>query len=137
MPWCQEGGDGLDVDQHDSSGDQMPSNENGTQRHTRPRSTSQVATTATITNATTVTDAGEIQQARGPARLPVAFASQAAPCAGRALWHVMYQCGACNGTHFGRSHEELVTSKRLARCGRVVYLVIARTYRGPDEGAAA
>jgi hypothetical protein len=68
---------------------------------------------------------------------PVAFASQAAPCAGRALWHVMYSCGACGGTHFGRSPDELTTGKRLARCGRVVWLVIARTYRGRDTGAAA
>jgi hypothetical protein len=63
-------------------------------------------------------------------RLPVAFASQAAPCANRTRWAVMYQCGACGGTHFGRSPVELTTGKRLARCGRVVWLVVARTYRG-------
>ena len=42
----------------------------------------------------------------------------------------MYQCGACGGTHFGRFPVQLKTGKRLARCGKVVYLVIARTYRG-------
>jgi hypothetical protein len=71
-------------------------------------------------------------------RLPVAFASQAAPCAGRTQWHVMYACGSCGGTHFGRSPVELTTGKRLARCGRLVGLVISRTYRGrADSGAAA
>jgi hypothetical protein len=65
-------------------------------------------------------------------RLPVAFGSQAEPCAGRALWALMYRCGACGGTHFGRSREELSTGKRTARCGRIVWLVIARTYRGRE-----
>lgn len=74
----------------------------------------------------------------GKRGLPVAHASQAAPCASRMLWHVMYQCGACGGTHFGRSPVELTTGERLARCGRMVWLVIARTYRGrSDSGAAA
>jgi hypothetical protein len=70
--------------------------------------------------------------------LPLAFASQAEPCAGRMLWHAMYRCGACGGTHFARSQEELITGKRLARCGRQIWLVIARTYRkSTDRGAAA
>lgn len=70
-------------------------------------------------------------------RPPTSHASQAAPCAGRSTWHVMYQCGACGGTHFGPSPVELKTGKRLARCGRVVWLVIARTYRGRRDSAGA
>jgi hypothetical protein len=70
-------------------------------------------------------------------RTPVAHASQAAPSAGRRWWHVMYQCGACGGTHFGRSPVELKTGKRLARCGRVVWLKIARTYRPKTDQAGA
>jgi hypothetical protein len=71
-------------------------------------------------------------------RLPLAFASEAAPCDKRTQWAVMYQCGACGGTHFGRSRTEMTTGKRRARCGRVVWLVIARVYRGrPDSGTAA
>jgi hypothetical protein len=70
-------------------------------------------------------------------RRPIAHASQAAPCAGRTQWHLMYQCGACGGTHFGRSPVELKTGKRLARCGRVVWLVIARTYRPRRNRAGA
>jgi hypothetical protein len=81
--------------------------------------------------------ADQLAMRRGRA-LPLAFASQAEPCAGRTMWHAMYRCGACGGTHFARSQEELVTGKRLARCGRVIWLVISRTYRaGTDRGAAA
>lgn len=68
---------------------------------------------------------------------PIAHASQAAPCAGRTQWHIMYACTACGGTHFGRSPVELKTGKRLARCGRVVWLVIARTYRARRDSAGA
>lgn len=73
----------------------------------------------------------------GRRRFPLAFASQAAPCAGRTQWHVMYQCEACGCTHFGRSPIELTTGKRTARCGRVVWLVIARTYRGRSGAGVA
>ena len=95
----------------------------------RPRRS--VASTATI-HAPIVTDATGIRQdpAGSASRLPVAFASQAEPCAGRALWALMYRCGACGGTRFGRSRAEVSTGKRTARCGRVVWLVISRTYRG-------
>ena len=77
------------------------------------------------------------QGADQAADLPVAFASQAEPCAGRAQYGLMYRCGACGATHFGRSPVEVTTGKRIARCGRTVWLIVARTYRGPDEGAAA
>jgi hypothetical protein len=71
-------------------------------------------------------------------KLPVAFASQAEPCAGRTLWHAMYKCGSCGGTNFARSRKELTTGKRLPQRGRMVWLVIARTYRADnDRGAAA
>lgn len=69
-------------------------------------------------------------------RLPVAFASQAAPCEGRTQYGLMYRCPVCSGTHFGRSPVQLVTGKRVARCGRVVWLVIARNYTSPGQGAA-
>jgi hypothetical protein len=91
------------------------------------------------TNADILTDATGKKpgETRGLA-LPVAFASQAEPCAGRELWHAMYKCGACGGTHFARSREQLVTGKRRARCGRRVWLVIPRTYpAGTGTGAAA
>lgn len=68
---------------------------------------------------------------------PLAFASQAAPCSGRTQWALMYYCQACSGTHLGRSPVELATGKRRARCGRMVWLVIARTYRGSETEAAA
>ena len=83
--------------------------------------------------------ADDVQVLASPVRQgrPVAHASQAAPCAGRSTWHIMYQCGACGGTHFGRSPVELKTGKRLARCGKVVWLKIARTYRPRDDRAGA
>lgn len=40
----------------------------------------------------------------------------------------MYSCTACGGQHFGRSRTELQDGPRRARCGAVVWLVIARTY---------
>lgn len=100
------------------------------------RLTSSVATATTITEE--ILPNGEPKSLFAPrGSRPLAFASQAAPCAGRTQWHVMYQCGACGGTHFGRSAAELVTGRRRARCGRVVFLVIARTYRGTGDGVAA
>lgn len=70
----------------------------------------------------------------GGKRRALAFGSQAAPCGERKQWHTMYRCGACGGTHFARSKTELTTGKRLARCGKVVWLVIARNY---GSGAVA
>jgi hypothetical protein len=85
-----------------------------------------------------VTDEGDEKHATLRRRsLPVAFGSQAEPCAGRTMWHVMYRCGTCNETHFGRSREALTTGKKLARCGRVVWPVIARNYSAPGPGESA
>jgi hypothetical protein len=86
-----------------------------------------------------VTDAGDNGRPPPGGRvLSLAFASQAEPSAGRTTWHIMYACHACGGTHFGRSREQLVTGKRLARCGRRVWLIISRNYpAGSDTGAAA
>ncbi len=116
-------------------------NERGGPQVTQPgsRLNADALVTGHHANADIVTDASVNKRGEPRRRsLPVAFASQAEPCAGRTLWHAMYRCGACNGTHFARSREELTTGKRLARCGRVVWLVVARTYRArPENGAAA
>jgi hypothetical protein len=69
--------------------------------------------------------------------LPVAFASQAAPCEDRTQFGLMYRCPICSGTHFGRSPVQVTTGRRLARCGRMVWLAVARNYSGPDQGPAA
>jgi hypothetical protein len=84
-----------------------------------------------------VADGGDKGHATPRGRsLPVAFASQAAPCEGRTQYGLMYRCPVCSGTHFGRSPVQLVTGKRVARCGRMVWLVIARNYTSPGRGAA-
>jgi hypothetical protein len=89
------------------------------------------------TDSQMVTDGGDEKQPRTRGhKLPVAFASQAAPCEGRAQYGIMYRCPICSGTHFGRSPDQLISGKRLARCGRMIWLVIARNYSSPEQGAA-
>ena len=62
---------------------------------------------------------------------PAVFASIYAPDDTRALWHLAFRCPHCNGWHFGRTRDEAkVTGPRRARCGRLVVVVAARTYRG-------
>jgi hypothetical protein len=109
-----------------------PPNGNGPRAEGRPdaRITAKItATPESGTSGPSVTDA-RVQVPERHSGRPLAFASQAAPCEGRSQWALMYQCGSCGGTHFGRSPVELITGKRRARCGRMVWLVIARTYRG-------
>lgn len=64
-------------------------------------------------------------------RAPVAFASIYAPCPGRSLWWLAYVCPWCGHGHLGRARDEAdITGKRKARCGRLVTVLAARTYRG-------
>lgn len=103
----------------------------------RTRSTTEEEAQPLI-NLTQVNDiSAPSQRSARRGRTPIAHASQAAPCAGRTQWHLMYACGACGGTHFGRSPVEVKTGKRLARCGRVVWLRVMRTYRGRRDSAGA
>lgn len=80
-----------------------------------------------------IAEAVEVEQATvpiGATRYPVAFASAFGPCAGRRLWAVSYRCPHCSGHHLGRSADaEELGGVRRARCGRLVWLVIARVYR--------
>ena len=64
-------------------------------------------------------------------RAPAAFASIYAPHPGRSLWWLTYICPWCGHGHLGRARDEAgITGPRKARCGRLVLLVAARTYRG-------
>lgn len=64
-------------------------------------------------------------------RYPPAFASVYAPCVGRAQWLAVYQCPHCHAGHSGRARRfEDLPGLRRSRCGRLVWLVVARTYRG-------
>jgi hypothetical protein len=117
----------------------MPPNVRGGPQDRQPGSRPNADSVAAIASevAYMVTDDQDSKR-RAPRRSrPLAFASMAAPGPGRDWYHIMYPCTACGHTHFGRSPVELTTGPRRARCGRLVYLVIARVYRGPDEGAAA
>lgn len=68
-------------------------------------------------------------------RHPVAYASQFGPDGSRTQWWITYPCPHCGSSHFGRSREQITNGVRFSRCGRRIWLVIARTYRG--KGAAA
>lgn len=70
-------------------------------------------------------------------RVPSAFASQFAPDgSGRTCWWIAYRCPWCEASHLGRSPYQIETGIRRSRCGRRVWLVIARTYRGRFEVSA-
>ena len=69
--------------------------------------------------------------ARGVARvLPLANGSQAAPYPGKVLWRVLFRCSACGCSHIAQSREEIATGRRIAPCGRAVWLIVRRTDRG-------
>jgi hypothetical protein len=113
-------------------------NERSGPQVTQPGSRTTAEDLAKGPNAHTLTDGGDKEQDPPRKRsLPVAFASQAAPCEGTTQYGLIYGCPVCSGTHFGRSPVQVTTGSRLARCGRMVWLVVARNYSGPDQGPAA
>lgn len=60
-----------------------------------------------------------------------AFASVYAPCLGRDWWWIAYLCPYCGAGHLGRARtEDRVAGVRRARCGGLVTIIAARTYRG-------
>jgi len=63
---------------------------------------------------------------------PKVFASAFAPCPGRELWALSYICPWCGFGHFGRARTEakLVGKRRTRCCGRLVFVKIAKAYRG-------
>lgn len=65
--------------------------------------------------------------------VPTAFASLLAPCARRRRWAVSYRCPRCGGSHLGYSHTGNAAGLRRSGCGRLVWIVIARIYRGEAE----
>lgn len=70
-------------------------------------------------------------------RVPSAFASQYPPDgSGRGCWWISYRCPHCEASHLGRAPHRIETGLRRARCGRLVWMVIARTYRGRFEVSA-
>ena len=59
-------------------------------------------------------------------RSPASTRPSTAPAGGLA-----FVCPHCGRGHFGRAREEAgITGRRRARCGRLVIVLAARTYRG-------
>jgi len=64
-------------------------------------------------------------------RRPAVYASVYAPCEGRDWWWLAYICPWCGSGHLGRARSEAeIPGARRSRCGRAVYVHVARTYRG-------
>lgn len=73
-----------------------------------------------------------------PLRHPAAYVSLYAPHGRRRLWWFAYLCAHCGYGHFGRvSDEASVEGLRRSGCGRLVWIVVARTYRGHESEVAA
>jgi hypothetical protein len=69
------------------------------------------------------------QTTRGTRRYPAAFASLFPPDQRRRRWGISYRCPHCSNYHYGLSWGPHVGGIRTARCGRKIWLVVARTYR--------
>jgi hypothetical protein len=73
-------------------------------------------------------------------RLPAASASLYEPAAGRTWWWLSIRCPHCGSVHLGRvRQEDEAPGPRRTGCGRRVWVIVRRTYRGrcPDTGAVA
>lgn len=70
-------------------------------------------------------------------RAPKAFASQFSPDDSRLYHWVTYRCPHCGASHFGRSPNRIESGIRRSRCGRKIWLIIARTYPGKRTKEAA
>lgn len=65
--------------------------------------------------------------------VPTVKASAYSPDGSRRLWAVAYRC-TCGHVHLGRAQSYgALGGERRARCGRRVFIQVARTY--PAEGA--
>ncbi|SNT59092.1 hypothetical protein SAMN05443665_105152 [Actinomadura meyerae] len=68
-------------------------------------------------------------------RYPVAYASLYAPAGRRRCWWFAIRCPHCNAGHFGRLRDrDALDGVRRAGCGRLVWVVVARTY-GTERAA--
>lgn len=73
-----------------------------------------------------------------PLRHPAAYVSLFAPAGRRRMWWFTFICAHCSNGHFGRVRDaESVEGLRRAGCGRLVWLVVAKTYRGQQSEVAA
>ena len=71
-------------------------------------------------------------------RYPVVYASLYAPAGRRTRWWAAYVCAHCGAGHFARLADERDASGvRRSGCGRLLWLVVARTYRGRGTEAVS
>lgn len=95
-----------------------PTQRSGPPRHTESRP--QEVTTKTTASVQLATD-----------KLPDVWASALAPGPGRRLWVISYRCVHCGFPHLGRARTfERLMGVRRARCGRRVWVIVARVYVG-------
>lgn len=65
----------------------------------------------------------------GTKRLPAAHASVYAPAGRRTMWWIAFRCPHCGAGHFGRARDQgAAQGVRRAGCGRLVWVIPARTY---------
>jgi|SRR5690606_23983394 len=99
---------------------------------------------STLIPAPTNANAALTVQRRARKRYEVAHVSLYAPHAGRRTWWFAYRCPHCTFGHQGQlrqatdeqTAEQGVRGVRRSRCGRLLWFVVARTYRGESEVAA-
>lgn len=71
-------------------------------------------------------------------RYPVAYVSLYAPAGRRTRWWAAYVCAHCGAGHFARlSNEADAAGVRRSGCGKRIWIVVARTYRGHVEAVSA
>jgi hypothetical protein len=109
----------------------------GNPAHLSARRARNVATQARPVLGTTA----DAVSAAVPARrrqLPVASASLYEPAAGRTWWWLSMRCPHCGSVHLGRVRAEAdAPGPRRAGCGRKVFVVVRRTYRGHSSRRVA
>jgi hypothetical protein len=109
----------------------MPYPEKGRPRVAEPGDRLNAQVTATVTK-TSVTRRDDSR------RVPLARASLFAPDGvRRTRWAITYLCPVCGFGHLGRSREAWAGVIRRSACGRLILVVVARTYRGHSGSGAA
>lgn len=67
-------------------------------------------------------------------RHPAAYGSLYAPAGRRTMWWFTFRCPHCGAGHFGRVRDrDAVPGVRRSGCGRLVWVIVARTYPGGGQ----
>jgi hypothetical protein len=79
-----------------------------------------------------------VRQVRRSRHLPTASASLYEPAANRTQWWISLRCPHCGSVHLGRVRAESeAAGPRRTGCGRMVLVVVRRTYRGHSSKQVA